>query len=154
MSAGKSSLRVGTAPGSNDVMSAQAGADGKRRVAEMGNVQLGTNAWLTGLQPGQIYYWSVQAVDAAYAGSPFAAEQSFAFLPPPPVITAAQRLGSGVFRLEFDAMVGFAYRVLESSNLTTWQSLGTAVTNAPGKFRFDDALAPNYPTRFYRVVAP
>jgi hypothetical protein len=146
-------VRVGTAPGSNDVMSAQAGADGKRRVPEMGNAQLRTNAWLTGLQPGRKYYWSVQAVDSAFAGSAFAPEQSFVFSPKP-VITSARRQPSGVLHLDFEAIDGFAYRVLGSTNLANWQSLGTAVTNAPGRFGFDDLSAAGHPRQFYRVVTP
>jgi hypothetical protein len=31
-----------------------------------------------GLTPGTTYHWSVQALDGAYAGGPFAAEGSFA----------------------------------------------------------------------------
>jgi hypothetical protein len=45
---------------------------GKRTVARMGNVNHNT-AWSLALPPGT-YYWSVQAVDAAFAGGPFASE--------------------------------------------------------------------------------
>ncbi len=69
-------LRVGTTPGGSQIMSPQADpSTGARRVVEMGNVQLGSTAWLR--LPAGIYFWSVQAVDAAYMGSPFAAEGSF-----------------------------------------------------------------------------
>ncbi len=68
-------LRVGTSPGAADVVNPQASAAGVRRVAAMGNQQTGTNATLA--LPAGTYYWSVQTVDAAFAGSPFTSESSF-----------------------------------------------------------------------------
>jgi flagellar hook assembly protein FlgD len=69
-------LRVGTTPGGNEISSSMAAAGGYRTVVQLGNAQKQT-AWTLRLPPGT-YYWSVQAVDGAFAGSPFAAEQSFA----------------------------------------------------------------------------
>jgi hypothetical protein len=68
-------LRIGTTPGGNQISSPMSAASGYRRVPQTGNAQLGTWAhfWL----PYGRYYWSAQAVDGAYAGSPFAAEGSF-----------------------------------------------------------------------------
>jgi len=71
------SLRVGTSPQGADVVSPLAGlATGYRRVPQLGNLQHGTTAQLH-LAPGRPYYWSVQAVDGALAGSAFSAEGSF-----------------------------------------------------------------------------
>ena len=51
-------------------------ASGYRRVAQLGNAQERTS-WTVKLSGGEdVYYWSVQAVDGAYAGSPFASEES------------------------------------------------------------------------------
>jgi hypothetical protein len=67
-------IRVGTTPGGFDVVSPMAvSPDGRRRLAAMGNAQHGLSAFIEPLGPGT-YYWSVQAVDTAFAGSPFAAE--------------------------------------------------------------------------------
>ncbi|HET6424899.1 MAG TPA: FG-GAP-like repeat-containing protein [Planctomycetaceae bacterium] len=67
-------LRVGTTPGGDDVFSSMANpADGFRRVASAGPIQ-GTSYTLTGLTAGTTYYWSVQAIDAGFMGSEFAAE--------------------------------------------------------------------------------
>ena len=71
-------LRLGRRPGAVDVVSPMAASDGRRLVAAPGNVPSGTSAVLRGLPPGT-YYWSVQAVDAALAFSPFATESSFAW---------------------------------------------------------------------------
>ena len=70
-------LRVGTTPGGTEVSSPMASAaTGYRRVAAMGNLQLGNTGILKNLPTGT-YYWSVQAVDTAFTGSAFAAEQTF-----------------------------------------------------------------------------
>jgi hypothetical protein len=70
-------LRVGTTPGGSEVTSAMAdGVSGLRRVAQLGNAQQRTS-WTVDLPTGGQYYWSVQAVDGAHAGSPFATEHSF-----------------------------------------------------------------------------
>jgi hypothetical protein len=68
-------LRVGTSPGASDVMSGMSdAATGLREVPAMGNVQHNTSWTLT--LPAGTYYWSVQAVDASFAGSAWAGEQT------------------------------------------------------------------------------
>lgn len=75
-------LRVGTAPGGVQVISPPADlATGFRRVAQTGVTV--TNQWRSSNLPPGTYYWSVQAIDPAFAGSPFAAESSFVVVPPP-----------------------------------------------------------------------
>ncbi len=70
-------VRVGTTPGGVDVVSPRADpVTGLRRVVEAGNAGQSRMYRLEGLAPGT-YYWSVQAVDNTYAGSPFAPEASF-----------------------------------------------------------------------------
>lgn len=71
-------LRVGTTPGGHEVAPALAeAASGLRRVAARGNVDHNTS-WTLDLPPG-LYYWSVQAIDGAWAGSAFATEQVLDF---------------------------------------------------------------------------
>jgi hypothetical protein len=75
-------VRAGTTPGGNDLLSAQMNAtSGFRRVPAMGNAMLRHSLPLTGLTDGQTVYWSVQAVDTAFAGGPFATEISVVSLP-------------------------------------------------------------------------
>ena len=64
-------LRVGTAPGLSNIVSPLAAANGWRRVPLPGNMQQNLSATLMGLKYGSNYYWSVQAIDASFAGSPF-----------------------------------------------------------------------------------
>ena len=61
-------LRVGTSPGASDVVSPMASGGGQRLLPAFGSAQHGTSAWLGALLPGT-YYWSVQAIDTAFAGS-------------------------------------------------------------------------------------
>jgi hypothetical protein len=76
-------LRVGTTPGGEQMVSPQADlATGLRRVAAPGNAGI-TNHWRLHLPPGS-YFWSVQAVDAGFAGSPFSSEASFTVTHVPP----------------------------------------------------------------------
>jgi hypothetical protein len=75
-------VRASTTPGGNDLLSAHVNAtNGFRRVPAMGNAMLRHSLPLTGLTNGQTVYWSVQGVDNAFAGGPFAAETSVVSLP-------------------------------------------------------------------------
>jgi len=71
-------LRVGTTPGGSDIVSPHASAAGQRRLPALGNAQQSLSFPLAFPLTGPIY-WSVQAVDPAFAGSPFAPESSFNF---------------------------------------------------------------------------
>ncbi|MHC4212528.1 MAG: FG-GAP-like repeat-containing protein [Planctomycetota bacterium] len=70
-------LRVGTAPGLDDVFSAMADlSTGLRRVPALGNAQKQLSWSLTGLGSAPLYYWSIQSIDSCYAGSPWSQEQT------------------------------------------------------------------------------
>jgi len=69
-------LRVGSAPGKDDVFCGMANlTTGLRRLPDLGNAQKNLSWAVKGLDPG-VYYWSVQAVDTAFAGSSWAGEQT------------------------------------------------------------------------------
>ncbi|MBP7691092.1 MAG: VCBS repeat-containing protein [Anaerolineales bacterium] len=71
-------VRVGTTPGGSDVVAPMALANlGYRFVPRPGNAGERPSFSLRGLAPNTTYYWSVQAIDTAAAGSPFAVEGSF-----------------------------------------------------------------------------
>ncbi len=70
-------LRVGSSPGSSDVVSANANLQTGKLLSQVsGNVGRTTSFTITGLANGT-YYWQVQAVDNGFAGSMFTTEQSF-----------------------------------------------------------------------------
>lgn len=73
-------LRIGTTPGGSDIVSPMAtNESGFRLLQALGNVNSDTSWMIKGLPEGT-YYWSVQSIDQAYSGSPFAEEQSFTIL--------------------------------------------------------------------------
>ncbi len=68
-------LRVGTSPGGSEVCSPLSDpVSGYRGVVGLGNAQQNTSWNFTVTGPGP-FYWSVQALDGAFAGSLFATEQ-------------------------------------------------------------------------------
>ena len=80
-------IRIGSKPGKLDIVSPMSILNtGFRQVPKFGNAGH-TNKWTIrrNLPEGK-YYWSVQAIDNAYAGSQFAPEQSFVVGQPPSVV--------------------------------------------------------------------
>ncbi len=67
-------VRIGSAPGLNDIMPAHAGADGRRLLAENGPLSVAGGLLATLPSSGRLY-WSVQAIDAGLRGGRFAPEQ-------------------------------------------------------------------------------
>ncbi len=91
-------LRVGSTPGASDVFSTMAiSANGNRRLPDSGPIQ-GTSYTLKGLDSTRKYYWSVQAIDTAFAGGTFASEQTanFPFVDLGPIDTS-NPFNTGVF---------------------------------------------------------
>jgi hypothetical protein len=78
-------VRIGTAPGRNDVVPSMSTTNGARLIPAPGNA--GFNTWMVLELPFdqinvETLYWSVQAVDASFQGGPFASEQRFFINPP------------------------------------------------------------------------
>lgn len=85
-------LRLGASPGGGQLASPHASTTGRRRISAPGNLGSGTNALLE--LPTGTYYWSVQAIDAARAGGPFAPEGTFTVNAPPPAVVTLPPLVS------------------------------------------------------------
>ena len=148
-------VRVGTSPGASDVVSPLADAvTGWRRVPQMGNAQKRTYSLLTNLPSGVNFYWSVQAVDSALAGGPFAQERSF-MIATPPVILQNANLGwqSGVFGFDITGPSGRVAIVQASTNLRDWTDVFSTMLNNSST-HFGDSQSVAIPARFYRVVLP
>ena len=70
-------LYIGTSSSSGQVKSPMTNiSDGYRRIVQLGNVNH-NNSWTIKNLPAGIYYWSAQAIDNSFAGSPFAIEETF-----------------------------------------------------------------------------
>ncbi len=73
-------VRVGTTPGGSDIVSPQSTNNGHRKIAAAGNAGNGLDFKLKSL-PAGTYYWSVQAIDNSFDGSPFSLEKTLYILP-------------------------------------------------------------------------
>ncbi|MBI4547465.1 MAG: VCBS repeat-containing protein, partial [Ignavibacteriae bacterium] len=74
-------LRIGTSHGGVQEMSPMANVStGYRKIVQLGNTYH-RNSWTIKNLPPGAYYWSVQAIDGAFAGSVFAQEGSFSIEP-------------------------------------------------------------------------
>jgi len=103
--------------------------NGYRLMPRPGNAGWLTRKVINGLTRGQIYYWSVQAVDNSYAGSPFAAETSVTIGEPPV-------LGEMVDRtMEEDSVLSVALDISDPDGDVTAASI--TATSA------DPSLVPN-----------
>ena len=71
-------IKAGSTPGSIDLVSPDAAADGYRTISLTGNAGTDTSFILKNLKKGD-YHWSVQAVSNRFAGGPFSAESSFTY---------------------------------------------------------------------------
>jgi hypothetical protein len=79
-------LRVGTSPGGAQVMYPAADVTtGKRRSPQPGGMH--TNTWLLKDVPKGSFYWAVQSIDTAFAGSAFSTEGTFTITNARPTIS-------------------------------------------------------------------
>ena len=60
----------------------------------------------------------------------------------------------GSVKLNFLAWPGVSYTLQASTNLQSWQNLATLTPPSDGLFDYIDSTAPNYRSRFYRLVWP
>lgn len=80
-------VRVGTSPGGGQIVPPHSDpVTGQRRLPQRGNAEHRLFSVVTNLPVG-LYYWSVQAVNNSFVGSPWAPEQTFAVTSGPPVVT-------------------------------------------------------------------
>lgn len=145
-------VRLGTTPGGSQIASAMASiTNGLRYLWQSGNVPHGLQLMLTNLPAGQ-YYWSVQAIDTARAGSPFAFEGNFSI--GQPMILSIERLPDGRNHLRCRGLPGYQYGLHGSSDLVTWRALALPIAGSDGTFEYTDASPPLSPTYFYRLRWP
>ncbi len=100
-------LRVGTQPGSSDVMTPMSVAEsGQRLVPALGNAEQNLTWRLNNLPLGT-YYWSIQAIDHSWGGSVFSTEATFTVSPDPQPpsasFTTTPTVGELPLMVNFDA---------------------------------------------------
>ncbi|MFC1547883.1 FG-GAP-like repeat-containing protein [Candidatus Neomarinimicrobiota bacterium] len=149
-------LRVGTSPGSQDIMPSHAQPDtGLLRIPVMGNVNHNASWTLTGLAEG-IFYWSVQAIDQVFSGSKFAAEQNFTIADPPAAPTGLVATpGDGQVDLSWTANTEADLAVYDVYRATV-DDINQAVEIAdvtPPAVSYSDQTVQNGITYYYWVTA-
>jgi hypothetical protein len=121
--------------------------NGRRIVPHFGNAGVGLNWVLSNLQPGT-YYWSVQAIDHSFVGSPFAAEQTFVI----PSDRGSIVTSNGFVQISFPVAAGVSYTLQVSTNLSAWTNVTNFIANTNGSFNFADSSS--LTRRFYRLSTP
>jgi hypothetical protein len=142
-------VRVGTTPGGCDIVSPQSAPNGYRRVPQMGNAGHCLFKLLMNLKAGN-YYWSVQAIDTAYAGSPFVTEQKFTV--PPAFRSIAVQPGDRI-QLEFVGLPATKYSLQSSTNLPSWTGVTNFTTGADGLFIYTAPQVRGSPAEFFQAEA-
>jgi hypothetical protein len=146
-------LRIGTTPGGSQVVAAQSSSLGKRFLPAPGNAGENLTGKVAHLKPGTNYYWSVQAVDTAFAGSRFAPEQSFIARADPPTLQGIVRQGINELRVTWSGTPEVSYPVLTSTDLALWAPLTTLTAGTNGLFSILEVIGPG-DARFYRASQP
>ncbi|MFN0126277.1 MAG: SUMF1/EgtB/PvdO family nonheme iron enzyme [Verrucomicrobiales bacterium] len=144
-------LVLSSTPSGLDLVSPMANlTTGFRRVVQLGSANLRTSWTFTNLPPASVYYWSVQAVDSAFAGGLFAMPPSDMF---PVVITSITRPNPGQARIAFAGITRQIYNVERSEDLAVWRVIGVG-TESPvgsGLYTFlDTDLTAD--ARYYRIA--
>jgi hypothetical protein len=121
---------------------------GKRKVAEPGNVGHAYHHPYR-LPPGT-YYWSVQAIDGAYAGGPWAPEQTFTITDPELPDLSIAHAGSAALLSWSGRFPDFSLEYQDTLLDSTWVTNTLAVTfTNNGKANVIYTNPP--PTKFFRL---
>ena len=148
-------LRVGTTPGGSQIVPSQSASSGRRLLPVMGNMQMAHSTALHGLIPGATYFWSVQSVDGAFAGSAFAAEGNFTMPPAAPLNISFARDSSGTVHTTWRGTPGTNYRIEVSPDLATWTTLtNLTAASGTGNIELTEIPDPQIQQRFYRAAFP
>ena len=128
-------IRVGTSPGADNVVpSFAASKSGRRNRPGLGNVGPAKSWVLRDLNRGT-YYWSVQAIDHSFVGSPFAEEGEFSITGGAEFPTGVDTEGPVEFALEagypnpFQQATTLTYALRETGpvSITVYNLLGARV---------------------------
>lgn len=174
-------VRIGLTPGGTEVVSPPARTDGRLLLPQAGR-GIGLSA-VYPLPTGWTFYWSVQAVDGAFVGSPFAPEQQFTvntsasalgdangdgvvdqneldtvlhnyWQTSPPNMESVVSPSNTLFRFDLSNLSSLDFHVLASTNLAAPLMDWTDIGQATLQYQFSDPDATNYPQRYYQLVWP
>jgi len=112
---------------------------------------LNVSAEISGLVPGQTYYFRARASNPV--GPASGDSMTLRWGPSRPLL-ASTRVSHGPLALHFSGTAGHAYVVQASADMVHWQVIGSATESSSGSFDFTDSTASQAPARFYRLMAP
>jgi len=150
-------LYVSTTPGGCQVKSPMANSSsGYRRVVQLGNTNHCNSYTLKELPDGN-YYWSVQAIDNAFAGSPWAAEGSFKIDTTPPTVpwNLTATPGNQQVSLRWNANTEsnlHKYNIYRDTSSPAITLIDSVVDTPPDTVYIDTGLT-NGQTYYYRITA-
>ena len=119
-----------------------------------------TTFTITGLIPGSVHEWGVRAYDSGGYASAFDYGPTVMNPVPVPASISAGAILPGNTGFQFNVSEGGSVLqtvlIQATANPTdpnSWQQIGSLLPTT-NPFTFTDLDAPQYPARFYRVVAP
>ena len=127
-------VRVSSYPTGQGVVSANANVtNGYRRVVDYGNTTQDTT-YTFNYMPGGTVYWSVQAIDNNFEGSPFSTNASFILPPLPPLLTLPAdsdffvtarpsfhwipSVGAATYKFQLSDTISFSNLIINTDTLT------------------------------------
>ncbi|HWW01928.1 MAG TPA: fibronectin type III domain-containing protein [Candidatus Acidoferrum sp.] len=119
----------------------------------MEDVGNATTATVSNLVAGMTYYFAVTAYDPAGLESAFSAEVGYTVpsTPAAPVSLQLSFTETGEVLLTGSAPPGYVYDVQVSSDLSSWTSVGSVVTDTSALLEFTDPNVPAIRARYYRL---
>ena len=154
-------LRMGTSPGGIDIVSPMSDlTTGQLHQPTLGNVGINKFWRIKGLGVGTTYYWSVQAIDQAYHGGPFAPEASFTLDTSLPVELASfsAEVDDNTITLNWTTLSevnNFGFDLERSGDGEAFEHIvfipGNGTTNEPQFYTFDDELPGAAEIYYYRL---
>jgi len=122
-------VRMGTVAGGSSIIGPMAsGTNGYRRIPARGNADLKSDGYfITNLAPGR-YYWSVQAVDQAYAGGAWATESQFYVLEAP-VASDATNITETSFTANWASSTGATGYIIDVATDSTFTTIVAGYDN-------------------------
>ncbi|OJJ15993.1 hypothetical protein BKI52_35055 [marine bacterium AO1-C] len=127
-------LRIGTAPGKDDLLPSMAiSTNGFRKIAKPG---FQNNLKMLRKLPANTYYWSVQAIDHNFTGSAFATEGTFRIVTAPSIPTDLKATASSSSTIDLtwtssSTAANFSNYIIERStnDNTNFQPIDTITSN-------------------------
>jgi hypothetical protein len=139
-------LAVGTQPGTWDILNPMSHSDGRRKIVAKGNAGWRLSRLITGLPTNQPCFFTVQAIDNSFAGSPFAPVQNIYTTSLPQL--NAPSLIDGMLQFTLLASPGEFYLLETSTDLKSWAPV-ISIDTAPVHIQAPIGSSPGM--RYFRI---